>query len=217
MRKDPRGLVTFAVGLITILLGLLFLVQQTLELRLWDISWPLIVVVPGLLLFVAMALGGTRAAPLAVPAAVVTVTGLVLLYQNLSGHWGSWVYAWALVWPTAAGLGRVVQGVWSEERADVRQGLGWARLGLVLFAVGGIFFEMVLGLGGDPWGRFLWPSLLIGLGAYLLLRRGAPAVDRPTERLPIIVPPAPAPQAAPPGAPLVGADEDDDEDDEDDL
>ena len=34
---------------------------------------------------------------------VVTTVGLVLLYQNTTGRWESWAYAWALVGPAASG------------------------------------------------------------------------------------------------------------------
>ncbi|MCL5108401.1 MAG: hypothetical protein M1401_05990 [Chloroflexi bacterium] len=204
MTGTPRGIVTMAVGLTMVGLGMLFLLQQLLGLNLWDISWPLLVVVPGLLLFVAMALGGHRAAPIALPASLVTTTGLILFYQNSTGHWESWTYAWALVFPTSLGLGRAVQGAWLDDHAQIREGLGWARLGVVIFVVGGVFFELVLGLGRDPLNRLLWPALLIAAGAYFLLRRTAPADESPTQPLPTL-PAEPLPSTPPP-------DNDDEED-----
>ena len=41
---------------------------------------------------------------------VATTVGLVLLYQNNTGHWESWAYAWALVGPAASGLGLALWG-----------------------------------------------------------------------------------------------------------
>ena len=209
MIGNPRGHVTLAAGLTLVGLGVLFLFVQALGLSLWDISWPLLVLIPGLLLFVGMALGGRAAAPLAIPASIVTTTGLILFYQNATSRWESWAYAWALIFPTAVGLGRAVEGAWVDDRDRIRAGLGWARIGLVVFALGGVFFELVLGLGRDPFVRLFWPALLIAAGAYLLLRRTVPADDRPTEKLPVVPsaePTAPTQPVPPPPDP----DEDDD-------
>jgi hypothetical protein len=205
---NPRGHVTLAAGLTMVALGVLFIFVQALGLRLWDISRPLLVLVPGLLLFVGMALGGKKAAPLALPASIITTAGLILLYQSLTGRWESWAYAWALLFPTAVGLGRAVEGAWLDEHDRIREGLGWARLGLVIFAIGGVFFELVLGLGSDTFNRLFWPALLIAAGAYFLLRRTVPVDDRPTEKLPPAIPQPATPEPAEPTGPVQ---EDDDE------
>lgn len=208
MIGNPRGQVTLAAGLTMVALGVLFLFAQALDLSLWDISWPLLVVIPGLLFFVGMALGSKAAAPLALPASVVTTTGLILFYQNFTGRWESWTYAWALIFPTAIGLGRAVEGAWIDDRDRIREGLAWTRIGLVLFAIGGVFFELVVGLGRDTFNQLFWPALLIAAGAYFLLRRTVPVDERPTEKLP----PAP-PQPAAPG-PVEPPPPDQDEDDD---
>ncbi len=173
--NNPRGLVSIVVGLAMIFLGLLFLVDQFVAVSLWRYSWPFFVIIPGLLFFLGMALGGRAAGWLAIPGSLVTATGLLLLYQNLSGHWQSWAYAWALIFPAAFGIGLAIQGIWSGRPQPLADGWRWARVGAVIFLVGGVFFESVLAISHSFLGRIAWPLLLIGVGAYLLLRAGAPS------------------------------------------
>ena len=72
---------------------------------------------------------------------VATTVGLVLLYQNSTGHWESWAYAWALVGPAASGLGMVLWGLRTGHAGQVRNGT-WGLLGgLAMFVVGFLFFE----------------------------------------------------------------------------
>ena len=88
-----------------------------------------------------------RAQPSRASAAVITTIGLILLYQQATGHWESWAYAWALL-PAAVGFGLVSYGALTgDERI---RGSGWPPLtiGFVLFLAGAAFFEGVLGLGG---------------------------------------------------------------------
>jgi len=168
-----RGLVSYIVGATMVVLGVLFLLEQAFGFDLLRYSWPFFIIIPGLLFFVGMVLGGRAAAVLALPGAVVTTVGLILLYQTMSDHWESWAYAWALIFPTAVGVGLYIQGTWSDQHDLARQGLRWARLGVVIFVIGGVFFELVIGFGRGSVGRILWPLLLIAVGAYLL-RQGQP-------------------------------------------
>ncbi len=181
--SKQRRLVSIVVGLAMVGLGLLFLVDQLVAVSLWRYSWPFFVIIPGLLCFLAMALGGRDAGWLAVPGSTVTAIGLLLLYQNASSHWESWAYAWALVFPGAYGVGLAIQGIWSGRARRAAAGWRWARVGVVIFLVGGVFFESVLGISHSPLGRLAWPLLLIGVGAYLLLRVGGPG---PQEQPPVV-------------------------------
>jgi peptidoglycan/LPS O-acetylase OafA/YrhL len=98
--------------------------------------------------------------------------GLVLLYQNATNHWESWAYAWALVGPAASGLGLALWGIRSERGEDVRRGT-WGFLGgLGLFAIGFLFFEGVIGIGGErfEYADWLLPVTVIGVGAVLVIR-----------------------------------------------
>ncbi len=132
-----------------------------------------------------MVLGGRSTGTLAIPGAIVTTVGLILFYQNVFDRFESWAYAWALI-VVAVGIGMSMSGVWSERPDWVRNGWGLTRIGFVLFAAGFIFFEFVLnigGLGNGVTGRVVAPLLLIGIGAYALLRGLGTARPAPTTTL----------------------------------
>lgn len=178
---NTRGRVTSIMGMLLLAVGVGFLIMQVLGLNVINFLWPFFVILPGVLFFVGMVMGGKRTGSLAIPGSIVTMVGLILLYQNTFNHFESWAYAWALVFPTAVGAGLAVFGAWSDIPRLVRQGLRWASVGLVLFLVGGFFFELVINISGSAFNRVIWPLLLIAFGVYLALRggqRGRPA-DQP--------------------------------------
>jgi hypothetical protein len=163
------------IGIVLIALGALFLVQQVTGFDVWHWSWPLIIVGCGVLLFVSMLAGGRGASSLAIPASIVTTVGLILLVQNTFNLWQTWAYAWALIFPTAIGLGTWLMGWWSGDPERERVGRRMAEVGAVTFLGFAAFFELVLDLSGF-WRQGLsgvvFAVLLILLGAYLLVRRG---------------------------------------------
>jgi hypothetical protein len=122
-------------------------------------TWPLSIFGAGALLGI---LGLLFWVPgMMVPAAVVAGIGGLLYWQNLTGNWASWAYAWALI-PGFSGVGTLLSGLLQRRWSVVRAG-GWMLLySLVLFAVFGSF------LGG--WGLIgqYWPLLLILLGLIIL-------------------------------------------------
>ena len=64
----------------------------------------------------------------------------------------------------------VVDGALKGKRKKVKEGLEAAKVGVILFLVGLVFFELVLGISGFGLGRLGWPILLIGLGVFVLIR-----------------------------------------------
>lgn len=154
-----------------IILGIVFLLGQLFDIRVGYFIWPLFVIVPGVFLFLlALSLEVPAGEPLAIVASIITVVGLLLSYQSITGHWESWTYAWALVAPTSPGLGQILYGTLKGRPETVRTGKDLTKVGLIIFAVAAVFFELILGIGGFGLGRFGWPLLLIALGALLLLR-----------------------------------------------
>jgi len=153
-------------GTILILVGGIFLLLQIfpgladqINLALY---WPLIIVAVGACFLLAAILG---AAPLAVPGAIVTGIGSLLFYQNMSGDWDSWSYAWALI-PGFVGLGLILMGLLDREHRDgIRSGLFLVIISLALFAVFAGF------LGGLSLVGNLWPLLLIFGGIWILWRK----------------------------------------------
>jgi hypothetical protein len=90
-RYNTGGLIG---GSILIGLGLLFLLAQFFNFAAWQFLWPFFVIGVGGLFFVGMLAGGKPASGLAIPGSLIGVIGLMLLYQNLTGHWSSWAYGW---------------------------------------------------------------------------------------------------------------------------
>jgi fucose permease len=150
----------------------------------WHVGWPFFIIVPGVALMILALGSNTSAERLIVPGTVATVVGLLLFYQNLTNHWESWAYAWALIFPTAVGLGLLIQGSFRGRPTQVRVGLRFTVTGLALFLVGAFFFEAIIGISGNRFGRLSGTVLaagLVALGLILLLVNFAGA-RRPNSR-----------------------------------
>jgi len=135
------------------------------ELRQWiniDLSWPSLIILGAVLLLVFGLLVG--APGLAVPAAIIGGIGGLLYWQNATGNWDSWAYAWTLI-PGFVGVGIILQGLLS---GNIRKGLNGGGF-LVLLSLG-MFAVMVYGLGYSQLAGVLWPVLLIAFGVWLLVR-----------------------------------------------
>ena len=158
------------LGIVLVVLGALFLVAALLGAGVWRVVWPLLIIVPGLVFFLLMVVAGKEAGALAIPGSIVTITGLILLYQNVSHHWVSWAYLWTLVSPTGVGVGLLIWGLWSGRESIARAGWIVAKVGFALFVVFGLFFELILNISGSGMARLLWPVLVILFGVYLLIQ-----------------------------------------------
>ncbi len=124
-------------------------------------NWPLIIVIIGGF-FLLSALFG--AADLAIPGSIITGLGLLFLYQNLSGNWASWAYAWALI-PGFVGIGMFITGALDKSRHTMRrEGGRLILISAVLFLLFGFFFT------SSWWLIRYWPILLIVTGFWLLIR-----------------------------------------------
>lgn len=168
-RRPDRG--TLALGALLVIGGLLLFAGQQLGIGLDDLGWPMIVVTLGVVLFV---LGMTVSAEegMVVGGVVVSTVGLVLLFQDRTGLWSTWAYAWALVGPAASGLGLLVWGARTANPRKLREG-AWAFLGgLAMFLVGFLFFEGIVGLNdlGLNFPEWVLPVVVIGLGVVVLGR-----------------------------------------------
>ena len=168
---SSRPSATIALGIVLIVLGLFFLLIRLYNIDLSSYGWPLYVIIPGLtLLVVGFVSLGTGAV---IPGGIVTMAGLVLAYQNATGDWASWSYAWALLSPGGVGIGIFLQGLRDHNPRQLRQGrslIFWAAL---IFMIGFVFFESILDVSGVDYGVFgraALPALLIVIGVTLLAR-----------------------------------------------
>src|SRR4030081_960688 len=161
------------LGGLLVLIGVIWLVGQFVRIDVGHYGWPFFVIVPGVaILFVALTARGALGEGLAILGSIITVTGLILLYQNATDHFESWAYAWALTFPGAVGLGMILYGLTASRPGNVRAGARLVGIGLVLFLVGVAFFEGVLGIGGYQFGRSAGVAVggvIIAMGAVLLI------------------------------------------------
>ena len=174
--KLGSNMIGTLAGTILILLGIAFLMVRFLisifDFDLGHYTWPLFVIVPGVLMFFAAFLLERRAGvPLAMFGGMVAATGIILMIQNIFDLYATWAYAWALIAPTSIGLSKLLYGAARGLGDEVKSGLAMAGIGAVIFVVAGAFFELVIGINGFrlnvSW--FCWPTLLIGCGIITLI------------------------------------------------
>ena len=161
------------LGILLIVFGGFFLVAQVsshlwlpFDIHLgWSGLWPLLILLVGLAFWLPIFIWWNRKeeiAGLAVPATIITTNGLILLYQNLTGDWDSWSYAWALE-PVSVALGLIIlylllgrQGRGLLVAAGIVGGVG-----LVMFVIFAAIFGGLLGI--------LAPAVLILLGLFIII------------------------------------------------
>jgi hypothetical protein len=161
----------FYLGLVMLVTGGLFLADQFLTIRIMDFFWPLLIVLFGLTFFVGMLTAGRRGAGLAVPGAIITTIGLLLFLQNTFNLWVTWSYAWALL-VSATGLGLLIMNLYLK-RLTLRRVAGLLiGLGLTLFVVFGMFFEVIINISNADIasGVFLGGGLVL-LGLFIIFSR----------------------------------------------
>ncbi len=147
-------------------LGALFLAVQLVpglrELMAIEFSWPLLIIGLGVFLFVLGLLVG--APDMAIPATIVSGIGGLLFWQNSTGNWESWAYAWTLI-PGFVGLGMILAGlIGGNLRQRFGGGMALILISALMFAVFGSILGVPFALGS------YWPVLLIALGLLILFR-----------------------------------------------
>lgn len=168
-----KALISWQVylGLVLLITGGLFLADQLLELGLMFFLWPLLIVLFGITFFVGMITAGKRGSGLAIPGMLLTVIGLILFVQNLYSLWVTWTYSWTLL-ISATGLGLLMMNGYLKRDGLRRVGGLLIGIGLVLFVLLGVFFEIILDLAGSDVqsGLFLGAGLVL-LGLFLMFSR----------------------------------------------
>lgn len=166
------GLMVLGTGLVMVGIGWFILRELAIDpfKAVTDAGWPYFVIIPGVALFlVSLVRTPPRGTGFAIAGSIVTTVGCVLLYQETTGHWASWAYAWALVGPGAAGLGMLVYGLIFSQRDLLAPGVRLVAIAAAIFAVGYWYFETIFTTGQAPvaigeW----WPLVVIGIGLIAL-------------------------------------------------
>lgn len=161
---DKQKRTQLVLGGFLIVIGALILAWRLLGWN-WDMyfSWPWIVIAVGAgLLLLGLLIGEPD---MAVPACIVGGIGGILYYQDNSGNWLSWSYAWALI-PVFVGVGMILASVLGGKPSKAyREALEPITFGLTAFVIIGSFFNAFTGV----WG-VIAPAILIAVGAILLVR-----------------------------------------------
>ncbi len=159
------------LGVVLVVTGGLFLADLLLDIQIMRFYWPLLVALFGLTFFIGMLFAGRRGAGLAIPGAIITTIGLLLFIQNTFNLWVTWTYAWALI-ISATGLGMLIMNIYLK-RVGLRRVAGLLiGLGLTLFVIFGLLFEIILNITGTDVesGLFLGGGLVL-LGLFVILSR----------------------------------------------
>src|SRR5215208_5203649 len=154
------------VGTLLIVFGLMALAGRFFSFVDWDFLWPFAILGFGALFFVAMFAGGKGTAAFAIPGSIIGGIGLVLLFQNITGHWESMSYFWTLI-ITFVGVGIYIMGWYGGDSGQKQAGRRVITVGVIMFVIFGSFFEMIF----SSFGNMIFPIALILLGAYLVLSR----------------------------------------------
>jgi hypothetical protein len=159
------------VGGILIVIGVAALAGQLIGVDLGESGWTIFVLGPGIaMLVIGFLIRGPGGVALSIVGGITTMTGVVLLYQELSGNWATWAYAWALVAPGGVGLGMFLSGIAQGDRELRENGGRVALVGIGLFIGFGLFFEGVLGLttGRSLFDEPLLPAVLVIVGVAVI-------------------------------------------------
>ncbi len=160
-----------AFGILLIVLGSLVLVDNIFQIYVSRYIWPFFIIVPGVLIFLSSSRAGNGLGePFAMLGAMVTMLGLILLFQSITGLWASWAYVWALVAPTSVGLGQLLYGTWNKHNTMAKSGITLVNIGLIMFFAGLVFFELILNLNGFGRNPIVWAEVFIAAGIIVLLR-----------------------------------------------
>lgn len=167
MVKEHDGRPVMALGLIAV--GVMVLIGQLTGFGgMIGSLWPMFVVLPGLAFLYFAYTGDKNVAGLAVPGTVITGTGLILFYQNVTGHWESWAYIWTL-YPLFVGLALNFMSQRTGDDGTQKASRILMRIGAIGFIIGVIFFELIIFDNGGIFGNLSLPIVLIAIGGFMLL------------------------------------------------
>ncbi len=157
-----------------LLMGIVLLLGRVLSIPFGDYLWPFIFIIPGVLVFLsAMTSESSAAEGLMILGAILTSLGVIFLTQKVTGLWASWAYVWALVAPTSIGFAQMVYGTKNDRETIVQTGRKLVNLGLLMFAIGFVFFELIIGINGFGIGNFglpVIPVMMVFVGGVILVR-----------------------------------------------
>jgi len=146
-------------GLILILVGAWFLaVQFVPQLEAWAKGqWSLSIIGVAVIFLLASVLSNTPG--LSIPAFIIGGIGGLLYYQNVTGAWDTWAYAWTLI-PGFVGLGLLFFSLQTRDKGTSKAGVILLFISMIMFA----FFGSFLGARNEI--IQFWPIILVIAGLW---------------------------------------------------
>jgi hypothetical protein len=170
--RTDRGALILGGGLL--LMGIVLLLGRILSIPFGDFMWPFIFIIPGVLVFFsAVASDSSSGEGLSILGAILTSLGLIFLIQQVTDLWASWAYVWALIAPTSVGVAQMVYGTRKNRDLIVQSGKKLINIGLIIFAIGFVFFELIIGINGFGIGNLglpVIPVMMVFVGIVILAR-----------------------------------------------
>jgi hypothetical protein len=150
-----------AVGVLVLAAGLVILLGKLgVFAFIGTVFWPLFILIPGVLLHV-LYFGRMVPSIVLVPAGILTVVSVILLIGNWFG-WNLMKHLWPFfLFAVAVGLYEYYVFGYSRSRTVWTASVALAVLSFILFGITLLW----------TWGIYLFAAVLIGLGAWLVLRR----------------------------------------------
>ncbi|MBA4419783.1 MAG: hypothetical protein C0391_01405 [Anaerolinea sp.] len=123
-------------------------------------TWPVQIIALGLIFALTSIL--TWMPSFFIPASILAGLGGLLYWQNSTGNWASWSYAWTLI-PGFSGFGLLLFGLLARKRSAYISGMWNLFSSVILF---GIFASV---FGKLEFAAKLWPVGLILLGFIVIV------------------------------------------------
>ncbi|MFC5703625.1 hypothetical protein ACFPVX_20255 [Cohnella faecalis] len=150
-----------AAGVLVLVAGLVILLGKLgVFAFIGTVFWPLFILIPGVLLHV-LYFGRIVPSAVLIPAGILTIVSIVLLICNWFG-WEAMRYLWPL-FPFAIAVGLYEYYIFGYSRSRTI----WT-ISVVLGGLSILLFALTLLW---TWGIYLFAVVLIGVGAWLVLRR----------------------------------------------
>jgi len=161
------------VGILLVLFGAIFLVAQlgesvsdVLRLRLgWAVMWPFLILLAGLAFLLPLLIWWDRrqeVVGLVMPGSIITMNGLILLYQNTVRDFGSWSYLWPLEL-VAVAIGLLLLYLLGNRDRGLLVAMG------IVGGIGLVFLVVFSSAFGGGLLRFVAPVVLITIGLLTVL------------------------------------------------
>ena len=147
-----------------VMLGVGVFLLLSIFVNVWMLLWPFAILGLGAI-FLNAAVNDNPTPFMAVPGMIITGTGLIFLFQVITGHFESWAYAWSL-YPVFLGIALVFAGE-REDNQVAKVGRAFIQFGLIGFGILAAFFELFIFQSLGTMGSWMIAIALL-MGGYWL-------------------------------------------------